>query len=118
MKFFKVSLLFALVLGFLTAPSCAFAYENSYSEVAVSSYSAHVDGTLNGLNPMVKGSSGGGKSSGSSSSSSSKKVKTDSDDDDDNSTDDGSGSNSWIWIIIILVIIAGIFGVWYFFLRK
>lgn len=115
MKFLKVSLLFALVLGFLVAPSSAFAYENSYSEVAVSSYSAHVDGTLNSLNPMVKGSSGGSKSSGSSSSS--KKVKTDSDDDDGNSTDD-SGSNSWIWIIVIIVIIAGIFGIWYFFLRK
>lgn len=113
MKVFRVSLLFVLVLGFLVAPSCAFAYDNSYSAAAVSSYSTHVDGTLNGLNPMVKGSSGGGKSS----SSSSKKVKTDSDD-DGNSTSDDSGSNFWIWIIVIIVIIAAIFGVWYFFLRK
>lgn len=115
MKLFNVSLIFALVLAFLMAPSCAFANENSCSASALPSYSAQVDSTLDDLNPMVKGSSGGSKSSGSSSSS--KKVKTDSDD-DGNSTDDGSGNNSWIWIIVIIVIIAGIFGVWYFFLRK
>lgn len=112
MKYYTYCLLLMLIVGFLIAPSCAFANDNSYAPETVSVFSEHVDSSLDNLNPMVKGSSGGKGVS-----SSSKKIK--SHDDDGNDTDDGSGGNSWIWIIlIVLIILIGIVCVWYFFLRN
>ena len=112
MKFLKVTLSILLVLGFVMTSSCVFAYENSFtSSASVSGYSVPSLSTLTNVNPMVKGSSIGGKSS----TSSSKKIK-DSDDDDGNSTDDGN--NWWIWIIVAIIIIVIIFCIWFFFLRN
>ncbi|MEG3225265.1 MAG: hypothetical protein BME94_07055 [Methanobacteriales archaeon Met13] len=70
------------------------------------------------LEPLVKGSSGGSRSS-SSSSSSKTKVKTDSDDNNTNSTNDGSGS-SW-WTIILVLVFVGVIAlvvIWYLVIRK
>ncbi len=98
MKFLNVTLFILLVLGFVMTPSCVFAYENSFtSSSSISGFSVHSLSTINNLNPMVKGSSVGGKGS----TSSSKKIKDS--DDDDNNTDDGN--NWWIWIIIVIIII-------------
>ena len=110
MKFLNISLSILLVLSFLMIPTCVFADGNPTAD---SGTITHTSSYLNNINPMVKGSSGGSKSS----TSSSKKVKTDSDDDGEDSTDDGSGS--WLWIIIaIIVIIVLIILVWYFLLRN
>jgi len=109
MKFLNVSLSIILILSILMIPTCVFADGNPTAD---SGTITHTSSYLNNVNPMVKGSSGGSRSSSSSS-----KVKTDSDDDSGDSTDDGSGS--WIWIIIaVIVIIALIFAVWYFLLRN
>ncbi|MBZ2165126.1 hypothetical protein [Methanobacterium spitsbergense] len=112
MKLLNVTLSILLVLGFVMTPSCVFAYENSFtSSASISGFSVHSLSTITNLNPMVKGSSVGGKGS----TSSSKKIK-DSDDDDSNSTDDGN--NWWIWIIVVIIIILIIFGIWFFYLRN
>ena len=111
MKFLNVTLSILLVLGFVMTPSCVFAHENSFtSSASISGFSVHSLSTITNLNPMVKGSSVGGKGS----TSSSKKIK-DSDDDDSNSTDD---VNWWIWIIVIIIIIVIIFGIWFSNLRN
>lgn len=109
MKFLNVSLSIILILSILMIPTCVFADGNPTAD---SGTITHSSSYLDNVNPMVKGSSGGSRSSSSSS-----KVKTDSDDDSGDSTDDGSGS--WVWIIVaIIVIIALIFAVWYFLLRN
>ncbi len=107
-----------LFIGLLGVPNCIFAqpFEDSVSFTIINGNSDS-NLFLNGLTPLLKGSSGGGgKSSGSSASKSVKKA----DGSDDNSNDDGSGGWGWLTLLIIGIVVLGIIGVlvWYFVLRN
>lgn len=99
-------MLIMLIFFFFTVPSAVTAYDTSLKS-GLDIRSSSEDSTLE---PELKGSSGGIKSSGSKST----KIKTDLDDEDDA---DGDNSLWWIVIIIIVGIVIAI-AAWYFFLRR
>lgn len=112
MKMKKYGLFITFVfLGFLIAPNCVYALDDSTEETTTSITSPALE------NSYIEVQA---KSSGSKSSSSSKtKIKTKGDDDETTGEDTGTDIPWWIFLVIggvILVIIAII--VWYLFLRK